>query len=170
MGGRIPSCFPFPVTNRFSMACCGVSAAVQGVLGTSGKCFLWAGKERFWCSAEKLFKFNKSFCGERWPLNEINLWMFSLSGITREEAVELLKKCLEEVSHWTQALMLLRKECLFAFIPWYFPVPLVAFLAAFARRVIKALARCGIATEEKDLRAVALPLHGSHPPERKLGA
>lgn len=170
MGGRIPSCFPFPVTNRFSMACCGVSAAVQGVLGTSGKCFLWAEKERFWCSAEKLFKFNKSFCGERWPLNEINLWMFSLSGITREEAVELLKKCLEEVSHWTQALMLLRKECLFAFIPWYFPVPLVAFLAAFARRVIKALARCGIATEEKDLRAVALPLHGSHPPERKLGA
>lgn len=48
--------------------------------------------------------------------NEINLWMFSLSGITREEAVELLKKCLEEVSCRAEALMLLRKECLFAFI------------------------------------------------------
>lgn len=42
--------------------------------------------------------------------NEINLRVFSLSDITREEAVELLKKCLEEVSCQTWTLTVSRKE------------------------------------------------------------
>uniref|UniRef100_A0A6I8N7M4 Proteasome subunit beta n=1 Tax=Ornithorhynchus anatinus TaxID=9258 RepID=A0A6I8N7M4_ORNAN len=65
--------------------------------------------------------------------------------ITREEAIELLKKCLAEVSG---SHVIRRKECLSASVCQYFSGSSVAFFPILARRRNKyPPARCGVAAE-----------------------